>query len=170
MIGDEMLDRCLPIPETWSHDAYIGVVAALTGKVTPIESKLYKYRLHERQTSKRRPNSVLDEIKRGISDLIRDDFESNVAKWSRLTEVFEEFQVLGVLASDLHVSQAETDIRRRLKYERNLSEIEDGVSVDAARSIMENLNEGYYSQYGVSQPLLHVFRDVLWSLREGINK
>lgn len=170
MIGDEMLNRCLPIPEAWFHDAYIGIVASLTGSVTPIDLKLYKYRLHERQTSKRRPNSMLGDIKRGISDLVRNDFDSDVEKWSRLLDVFENFQASGALSVDLEVSQAETDIQRRLQYERNLSEIASGVSGDAVRSIAENLSEGYYSQFGVSRTSLHVLRDTLWSLREEFGK
>jgi len=59
----EVLEHALPFPQKLEvHDAWLGLIAELTGKVKHIDRKLIKYRIHDDNTSKKSNNSLLQKL------------------------------------------------------------------------------------------------------------
>jgi glycosyltransferase involved in cell wall biosynthesis len=53
----ELLDRALPVPSAWVHDAWLATLAAATGKVDFIDDPLIDYRQHDDNQIGMRPRT-----------------------------------------------------------------------------------------------------------------
>ena len=85
-----LVDRCLPIPENWMHDAWIAQIAAWHGRVDPVEAPLINYRQHSSNVIGGKRLSVLSQIRRaeavGRTGLVGRELSRYTALLERLPE------------------------------------------------------------------------------------
>jgi glycosyltransferase involved in cell wall biosynthesis len=58
----ELRRWCMPIPETWVHDAWISWIAALSGGLAPLPEETIKYRVHPAQQIGVAPASLAGQV------------------------------------------------------------------------------------------------------------
>jgi len=76
----------LPIPESFFHDEWIGLIAAATGKVLSVDKTLVRYRQHAAQAIGPAPAGLLAQYQKARRDLGRSYFVRMVERTASLHE------------------------------------------------------------------------------------
>jgi glycosyltransferase involved in cell wall biosynthesis len=79
----------LPIPETWLHDGWIGIVAAAVAPAHAIAEPLIVYRQHPNQETGLVANTLRAQVEAARVRLTRDYFERQAAAFEALADRFE---------------------------------------------------------------------------------
>jgi glycosyltransferase involved in cell wall biosynthesis len=75
----------LPIPENWSHDGWIAMVTAATGRISLIDEPLNDYRQHPKQTSGSKNQSKVESFQQAQQRSMSIEY---------FTNILEEYQLL----------------------------------------------------------------------------
>lgn len=86
----ELREVILPIPERWVHDAWIGFLAAATGKVGLIADPLILYRRHPRQQIGVSRLSMLHQFREASRKLDREYFRATMEAFAILTQRLQD--------------------------------------------------------------------------------
>lgn len=102
MFRRRLVDACLPIPDSWVHDAWIAQIAAAHGKILPVEERLMLYRQHSSNVIGGKRLSLRAQLRR--ADV--------VGRLGLVERELSRYRQLLERLSDLDATQRQTAMRR----------------------------------------------------------
>jgi glycosyltransferase involved in cell wall biosynthesis len=88
MFDSSLREYITPIPESWMHDYYIAINAALFGRLYDIDEKLHFWRQHQNQHTPIPPTSYAQRVINGIqSGFCHVNYEEEASKWADLLTI-----------------------------------------------------------------------------------
>jgi glycosyltransferase involved in cell wall biosynthesis len=141
-----LLEKALPIPDIWLHDAWLAIVAAATDQIAVIDERLIQYRVHGSQY-----------IGVGRRKL-REEVRSKIGR-SKLQDL-KRFQVL----KDFLYSKLSPDLQRDLSSKIKHLETRSSLSPGAFKRLTQIGREASTGRYHrFSSGLLSMILDVIGS-------
>lgn len=138
MFRKRLVDACLPIPESWVHDAWIAQIAAAHGKILAVEEPLVLYRQHSANVIGGKRLSLRSQLRRadvvGRLGLVEREL-------SRYRQLFERL-------SDLDITPRQTAMQRSAREKIRHLERRQRLPANRMRRVptimSECLNGNYY--------------------------
>lgn len=133
-------ERVLPIPESFFHDEWIGLIAAATGKVLSVDKALVRYRQHAAQTIGPAPAGLLAQYRKARRDLGRAYFDRMVKRTESLQQ---RLSSIGGLCNAAYLAMVD----EKLSHARVRSQMRDRPLTRWPLAIGEAVR-GRYTRFG----------------------
>lgn len=99
-----------PFPESWVHDEWLAIVAALSGRLAPLDERLIEYRQH----GSNEIGAVEVNLAAKVARLTAPGFERNRRLLRRATELAARLREPGVPAMPEHLVSADAKVQHEL--------------------------------------------------------
>ena len=143
-----------PFPASWVHDEWLAIVAALTGRIVPIDEKLIEYRQH----GSNEIGAVELTLASKLARLTAPGFERNRRLLGRATDLAARLRELGAPATPERLASAD----EKVEHERVRSRLSPHRLARIAPVIRE-WSTGRYARFGGG--MQDVARDLVQPLR-----
>lgn len=121
MFRASLRQRALPIPHDWIHDAWLAWVAALSGRLVPVNNPLLEYRLHGDQVLGLSVESGHDRLKRlGMKQWLRREHQQAERQFRHMHTTYAELAAF-VETHRLGTLEIRSAIRRKSEFAARVS-------------------------------------------------
>ena len=169
LLSDQLREYALPIPDCFTYDLYIALIASMVGELYAMSDRLVYWRQHDEAASTRPALSIADHGQQILQSILRESsYEENIEQWGVLEQKVNE------LASDLtgDAQDFRSSLDERYKYDSSRAKIynSDSCIADRIAEVFANTYNRRYWQINGRQPSHLIMKDLFACIIKSIIK
>jgi len=159
LISDQLREYALPIPDCFTHDLYIALIASLVGELYAMSDRFVYWRHHDKTVSTRPALGVANHGQQIIQSILRESsYEENIIQWEVLEQKVNKF------TSDLNrdVQDVRNLLNERYQYDLSRAKIYNSNSciIERVAGVLANTYHRRYWRVNGRQPSRLIMKDL----------